>query len=293
MGNTRRKSARMAHRENEFTLPPNAFIIALIGAGGSGKGTAGRALKACWPEQIEHMVTSKLIEACAGRKFYPDLRTFFSNAEEEKKSGNLCSDNPVTELVYRRALHHAGAKIGSEITMVLDGMPRSDYQAEVLLRSNAPVLYVYFEMKDLSDSLRRIEKRAKDGEPRPDDGAAANRIITFQQKTLPVIELIKRRVKPEMFLELDARAPAEKNIVKIIRTTPWFTREQRNGMIHNLETEYHPAWNVVQETKPAVVAPQDLPWKPRVSVRQAVVHGVHEEDFFLLPPSLAARLQPS
>ncbi|NDF13695.1 MAG: hypothetical protein EB060_12885, partial [Proteobacteria bacterium] len=111
--------------------------------------------------------------------------------------------------------------------MVFDGMPRSEYQAEVLLSSNVPVLYVYFEMKDLNESLRRIEKRAEGGEPRHDDGAAAERIVIFQQKTLPVIEMIATKAKAGMFLKLDAKAPAETNIAKILRAASWIDHEQR------------------------------------------------------------------
>ena len=237
------------------------------------------------------MVTSKLIEACASREFYPDLRILLSKAEEQKKSGDLCSDSPVTELVYRRALHYAGSKIGSGITMVFDGMPRSEYQAEVLLSSNVPVLYVYFEMKDLNESLRRIEKRAEGGEPRHDDGAAAERIVIFQQKTLPVIEMIATKAKAGMFLKLDAKAPAETNIAKILRAASWIDHEQRREMIRNLETENHPAWKVIQETKPTIVAPVDLPWKPRVRF-QRTSQGLSEgEDVYLLPRNLVTRLQ--
>ena len=157
--------------------------ILMFGAPGSGKGTHGRALGA---------IPGYLHCACGDvfRSLRPEMplgKVFL----EYSSRGQLVPDEPTIEL-WRQCIDNS-TQVGrfhpDADTLVLDGIPRSVHQAE-MLKDTLNVIAVFYLTSNKKENLvNRMQRRAlKDN--RLDDAnldVIRQRLKTYERETKPVL----------------------------------------------------------------------------------------------------------
>jgi adenylate kinase len=163
--------------------------ILMFGAPGSGKGTHGRNLG---------VIPGFFHCACGDvfRSLRPDSplgKTFL----EHSSQGELVPDQPTIEL-WRQFID-TSTKIGrfhpGEDTLVLDGIPRSVPQAE-MLNDTLEVVAMFYLTSSRENLIARMQRRAmKDN--RLDDAnldVIRQRLKTYEKETKPVINFYGRKL---------------------------------------------------------------------------------------------------
>ncbi len=163
--------------------------ILMFGAPGSGKGTHGRNLG---------VIPGFFHCACGDvfRSLRPDSplgKTFL----EHSSQGELVPDQPTIEL-WRQFID-TSTKIGrfhpGEDTLVLDGIPRSVPQAE-MLSDTLDVVAMFYLTSSRENLIARMQRRAmKDN--RLDDAnleVIRQRLKTYEKETKPVINFYGRKL---------------------------------------------------------------------------------------------------
>lgn len=163
--------------------------ILMFGAPGSGKGTHGRNLG---------VIPGFFHCACGDvfRSLRPDSplgKTFL----EYSSRGELVPDQPAIEL-WRQFID-SSTKIGrfhpGENTLVLDGIPRSVPQAE-MLRDTLDVVAMFYLTSSRENLVTRMQRRAiKDN--RLDDAnldTIRQRLKTYEKETKPVINFYGKKL---------------------------------------------------------------------------------------------------
>jgi len=163
--------------------------ILMFGAPGSGKGTHGRNLG---------VIPGFFHCACGDvfRSLRPDspLGKIFL---EYSSRGELVPDEPAIEL-WRQCIDNS-TKIGrfhpGEDTLVLDGIPRSVPQAE-MLRDTLDVVVMFYLTSTRENLVARMQRRAiKDN--RLDDAnldVIRQRLKTYEKETKPVINFYGKKL---------------------------------------------------------------------------------------------------
>jgi adenylate kinase len=158
--------------------------ILLFGAPGAGKGTQGKILGAipnffhCACGDVFRNLT---IDSKIGRVFI-----------EYSSRGELVPDAPTIEL-WRKSIEgttQAGRFRPETDTLVLDGIPRSPHQAEILKDTLDVVAVFYLRCKNLDNLVERMQRRAL-RENRLDDASLEvirNRLKTYEKETKPVLK---------------------------------------------------------------------------------------------------------
>jgi adenylate kinase len=158
--------------------------ILLFGAPGAGKGTQGKILGnipnffhcACGDVFRNLTVDSKI-----GRVFM-----------EYSSRGELVPDQPTIEL-WRQSIEKATQSDRfhpDKDTLVLDGIPRSPHQAEMLRDTINVVGVFYLRCTNLDNLVQRMQRRAL-RENRLDDASLEvirNRLKTYERETKPVLK---------------------------------------------------------------------------------------------------------
>jgi adenylate kinase len=157
--------------------------ILLFGAPGSGKGTHGRALGT---------IPGYFHCACGDvfRSLRPDTplgRVFLQYSSR----GQLVPDEPTVEL-WRQFIDNS-TRIGrfhpDTDILVLDGIPRSVHQAEMLSDALKVIAVFYLTSKKSENLVQRIQRRALK-ENRLDDAnldVIRQRLKTYEKETKPVL----------------------------------------------------------------------------------------------------------
>ncbi len=174
----------------------------VFGAPGAGKGTQGEILTRV--PGFFHLSTGVIF-----RKLDPQTEEA-KLISEFCKRGELVPDE-LTVSIFRNWLEgrRAADKYKpKEQLLLLDGIPRTVNQCQLLERYIDVKLVLYFECSDLEVMVNRIRRRAV-LEGRPDDASESvtrKRLETFQRETTPVLEYYP----PEMIKKIDSSGrPAE------------------------------------------------------------------------------------
>jgi adenylate kinase len=158
--------------------------ILLFGAPGAGKGTQGKILGAipnffhCACGDVFRNLT---IDSKIGRVFI-----------EYSSRGELVPDAPTIEL-WRKSIEGTtqnGRFRPETDTLVLDGIPRSPHQAEILKDTLDVVGIFYLRCTNLDNLVERMQRRAL-RENRLDDASLEvirNRLKTYEKETKPVLK---------------------------------------------------------------------------------------------------------
>ena len=158
--------------------------ILLFGAPGAGKGTQGKILGnipnffhcACGDVFRNLTIDSKI-----GRVFM-----------EYSSRGELVPDQPTIDL-WRQSIEKATQSDRfhpERDTLVLDGIPRSPHQAEMLRDTINVVGVFYLRCLNLDNLVQRMQRRALK-ENRLDDASLEvirNRLKTYEKETKPVLK---------------------------------------------------------------------------------------------------------
>jgi len=164
--------------------------VLLFGAPGAGKGTQGKILGS-----IPHLFHCSCGEVFRSLSPSTPLGKIFI---EHTSRGNLVPDEPTVELwrQYIESLVRIGRFHPEQDTLVLDGIPRTQHQAEML----ADVLDVraifYLRCTDFDAMVERLQKRALK-ENRLDDAnldVIRKRLKVYDKETKPVLGFYGRKL---------------------------------------------------------------------------------------------------
>ena len=158
--------------------------ILLFGAPGSGKGTQGSVLNKI-PGFI-HISTGDLF------RNLPASSRLGSVFLEYSSKGQLVPDKFTVELwhEYIKRLEQHGTFDPQNETVILDGIPRTVHQAEMLDDELDVKRVYYLDCKDKTVMYRRLQKRAL-VEHRLDDAneeTINNRLRVYEAETFPVLK---------------------------------------------------------------------------------------------------------
>ena len=157
--------------------------ILLFGAPGAGKGTQGKILGNipnffhCACGDVFRNLT---IESKIGRVFI-----------DYSSRGELVPDEPTIEL-WRQSIEattQSGRFRPETDTLVLDGIPRSPHQAEMLKDTLNVVAIFYLRTTNMENLVQRMQRRALK-ENRLDDASLdviRSRLKTYEKETKPVL----------------------------------------------------------------------------------------------------------
>ena len=164
--------------------------ILIFGGPGSGKGTQGVVLG-----QMPNLVHLAMGDIFRGLDTTTEIGKEFLSYSTK---GRLVPD----ELTVRVFRHHVEERINAgEIdpdyhTLILDGIPRTPRQVELLAEVIDVKRIVYLLMEDREALVARLMGRAKKSN-RPDDVSRSvieNRIEVYERETRPVIEAYPKKL---------------------------------------------------------------------------------------------------
>ena len=175
--------------------------ILLFGAPGTGKGTQGQLLGE--RDGFVHLATGDIFrsldrESELGKKFV-----------HYSSRGELVPDDLTIELWqdYVKGLIAGGKYDPERDILLLDGMPRSVPQAEMLDDLLQPLAIVHLTVPDIGDMVKRMKLRAEK-EGRHDDAdekVIRNRFDVYNRETAPVLGHFDKR----LVLDIDAMGTIE------------------------------------------------------------------------------------
>ena len=164
--------------------------IVMFGGPGSGKGTQGVVLG-----QMPNLVHLAMGDIFRGLDKTSEIGLEFLSYSTK---GRLCPD----ELTVRVFQHHVQQRVDAgEIapdyhTLILDGIPRTPAQVELLSDLVDVKRIVYLIMEDRDALIARLMGRAKKSD-RPDDADRSvieNRIEVYERETSPVLEAYPKKL---------------------------------------------------------------------------------------------------
>jgi adenylate kinase len=183
--------------------------ILLFGAPGAGKGTQGKILGNipnffhCACGDVFRNLT---IESKIGRVFI-----------DYSSRGELVPDEPTIEL-WRQSIEgstQSGRFRPETDTLVLDGIPRSPHQAEMLKDTLNVVAVFYLRTTHMDNLVQRMQRRALK-ENRLDDASLdviRSRLKTYEKETKPVLNFYGKN----LVHRIDADQTPAKVLVDILR----------------------------------------------------------------------------
>src|SRR5437016_4976481 len=164
--------------------------ILLVGAPGAGKGTQGKILG-----------TIPNFFHCACGDVFRSLKTDSAVGEiflEYSSRGELVPDQPTIDLW--RYFIDGSTKTGrfhpEQDTLVLDGIPRNEHQAEMLRDALNVVAIFYLRCTQVDNLIERLQRRALK-ENRLDDAnidVIRNRLKTYERESKPVLEYYGKKL---------------------------------------------------------------------------------------------------
>jgi adenylate kinase len=188
--------------------PAHCHNIVIMGAPGAGKGTQAKRLAA--DLQPVHISTGEMLRA-----IIQSDSLIGSKVRARIDSGQLVSDELVLGLAADR-LRQPDVRRG----YVLDGFPRTAYQAEVLDESLAAIglqltacIYLTIDRDTIVDRINRRRER----ESRSDDTPATirRRLDVFHREIVPLVDYYRSR---ELLVEICGRGDIDEDATAIRRT---------------------------------------------------------------------------
>jgi adenylate kinase len=170
--------------------------VVLVGAPGSGKGTQGKLLGEL--DGFVHLATGDIFrsldrETELGKKF-----VYYSSR------GELVPDDLTIELWqgHVKRLIESGAYDSAKDILLLDGMPRSVKQAEMLDGIIEPLAIVHLTVANIDEMVQRMKLRAeKEGRhDDADENVIRNRFDVYEKETAPVLGAFNEKI----IIEVDA-----------------------------------------------------------------------------------------
>jgi len=183
--------------------------ILLFGAPGSGKGTQGKILGSI--PGFFHNSTGDIFRSL-------DLQSEMGRVVWEYSSrGQLVPDEVSIKLwkQYVQGMEMVNMFHPETEILVLDGIPRSLAQAELLSDVIDVKKIIYLRCVDLSKMVERLRRRALK-ENRPDDAndeVIHRRLIEYENKTRPVLDFYPK----EKIVEVDATMSQIRVLSEILR----------------------------------------------------------------------------
>lgn len=164
--------------------------VLLFGAPGAGKGTQGKILG-----------TIPNFFHCACGDVFRSLKTDSPMGRvflEYSSRGELVPDETTVQLW--REFINASTKTGrfrpDQDTLVLDGIPRNEHQAEMLNETLKVVAIFYLRCTHVADLIERLQKRALK-ENRLDDAnidVIRTRLETYERESKPVLDYYGKKL---------------------------------------------------------------------------------------------------
>ena len=164
--------------------------VLLFGAPGAGKGTQGKILG---------MIPNFFHCACGD--VFRSLKTDSAVGRvflEYSSRGELVPDEQTIQLwgEFINASTKTGRFRPDQDTLVLDGIPRNEHQAEMLKETIKVVGIFYLKCTHVDDLTERLQKRALK-ENRLDDAnidVIRNRLETYERESKPVLDYYGKKV---------------------------------------------------------------------------------------------------
>ena len=183
--------------------------ILLFGAPGAGKGTQGKILG-----------TIPNFFHCACGDVFRSLKPDSSVGQiflDYSSRGQLVPDQPTVDL-WGEFIHNStrtGRFHPQNDTLVLDGIPRNEHQAEMLKDTLEVVSIFYLRCTEEENLIDRLQRRALK-ENRLDDAnidVIRSRLKTYERESKPVLEYYGRKVVHR----INADQPPHKVLFDILR----------------------------------------------------------------------------
>ena len=164
--------------------------ILLFGAPGAGKGTQGRILGTI--PTFFHCACGDVFRSLTANT--PLGRVFIDYSSR----GELVPDEPTVELWrnFIQGCESSGSFQPKSDTLVLDGIPRNEHQAEMLADTLDVKAVFYLHCTNVEALVQRLQKRALK-ENRLDDAnleVIRDRLKTYEQETKPVLNFYGKTV---------------------------------------------------------------------------------------------------
>lgn len=177
--------------------------IILMGIQGSGKSTQGKLISK--KLKVPYLSTGHIF-----RKMAREKTPLSRYIKETLAAGVLIPDNKTVEIVEQYLLKPEYKK-----GYILDGFPRTLYQAKAFKEKIDMVVYLTVSQKE---ALWRLSFRNDGGAVREDETLMAlrKRIELFYKKTMPVIEFYKKK---RLLKEVDGERSIEAIYKDILKRT--------------------------------------------------------------------------
>jgi adenylate kinase len=158
--------------------------VLLFGAPGAGKGTQGKILG-----NIPNFFHCACGDVFRSMKHDSDIGKVFL---EYSSRGELVPDEPTIQLwrEFITASTRTGRFRPEQDTLVLDGIPRNEHQAEMLKETLTVVAIFYLRCTHVDELIERLQRRALK-ENRLDDAnidVIRTRLKTYESESKPVLD---------------------------------------------------------------------------------------------------------
>jgi adenylate kinase len=164
--------------------------VLLFGAPGAGKGTQGKILGTI--PNFFHCACGDVFRSLKHDSPIGEIFMEFSSR------GGLVPDEPTVQLwgEFINASTKTGRFRPEQDTLVLDGIPRNEHQAEMLKETLKVVAIFYLKCTHVDELTERLQRRALK-ENRLDDAnidVIRNRLETYERESKPVLDYYGKKV---------------------------------------------------------------------------------------------------
>ncbi len=182
--------------------------ILLIGPPGVGKGTQGKMLGAI--PGFFHLATGDMFRSL-------DKESEIGLEFTRYSSQGLLVPDFLTVRLWKQHVEQLTSRElynPSQDTLLLDGIPRSEPQAEMMAEYIDPFMIIHLVCEDIDEMVRRMQKRATE-QGRPDDADESiirKRFEVYREQTAPVLAYYN----DEIIANIDALGTQAEVLLRIL-----------------------------------------------------------------------------
>ena len=182
--------------------------ILLIGPPGVGKGTQGKMLGAI--PGFFHLATGDMFRSL-------DKESEIGLEFTRYSSQGLLVPDFLTVRLWKQHVEQLTSRElynPSQDTLLLDGIPRSEPQAEMMAEYIDPFMIIHLVCEDIDEMVRRMQKRATE-QGRPDDADESiirKRFEVYREQTAPVLSYYN----DEIIANIDALGTQAEVLLRIL-----------------------------------------------------------------------------